>query len=228
MQRAILVILIVFTATAAHAQIVGGLPPRRLPTIAPVPFFWPSMSVIDSSGNLLIFDVNYKYPVPLPGQPTILSRIPAAKTRLTVVRNNGQKDAPKEFDGAMQIVGAGFYSVYVVTSSYSAITSGGTAIGFTTKRQLVAINVESSTQPAPIDVPPRADVRLAAATDAQHLDTLSFVDPPSNPLILTPTVPPGSMGPGTAPTVAPIALRFARLITCDGKSFNATDPVPIP
>jgi hypothetical protein len=202
-QAVVLLLLVLLSASMAHAQVTGG---------AAFPVYGPSMSVIDHNGNLLIFDVNYTYPTTPPGPPRILSRIPTSKTRLTVVRIKGPKDAPKEFEGNIQVLGAGYYAVYVILSSY-------TAAPFTTKRQLMAINVDSAAQPVPLDVPLRAEVKLLAATDVQHLDTLSFVDPPSNPMILAPM--------GATPT-APAIQRFARLVTCDGNAFSPTDPVPLP
>lgn len=224
MKRVVLLLLILFSASAANAQ-VSGTPPGRtipmpVPPIAPFPFFGPSMSVIDHSGNLLVFDVSSTYPTPVPGAPTILSRFPISKTRLTVIRSNGRKDAQaREFEGTVQIIGAGFFSVYVITNSNTMNVTDG-AVSFTTKRRLIAINLDSNTQPTPIDVPQRADVKLSAAADAQHLDTLSFVDPPANPFIMKPRAG------GTS--TSPVAMRFARLITCDGKSFSSTEPVPLP
>ncbi len=222
-QAFVFLLLVLLGASIAHAQVAGGgtVMPMPIPPIGPVPVYGPSMSIIDHNGNLLIFDVNYAYPTPPPGTPRILTRIPTSKTRLTVVSHNGHKDAPKEFEGAIQVLGAGYYAVYVILSSYTINSASGStaAVTITTKRQLMAINVDSTTQPAPLDAPIRADIRLSAAVDAQHLDTLSFVDPPSNPMILAPA--------GVTPT-SPAIQRFARLITCDGKAFNSTEPIPLP
>ena len=157
----------------------------------------------------------------MPGTPRILTRIPASKTRLTVVRKNGDKDLPKEFEGTIQVLGAGYYAVYVILSSNTITRASGSTAGvtITAKRQLMAINLDSTARPAPLDVPMRADVRLSAAADAPHLDALSFVDPPGNPMILAPA--------REAPT-SPAIQRFAQLITCNGTAFNSTQPIPLP
>ena len=207
MKQVFFLLFVLLSAGIANGQVSGGgrpLPPVLAPE--PAPLYGSSMSVIDRGGNLLISDVNYSYATPAVGMPRIPARIAAAKTRLTVVRSNGRKDEPRELEGTVQILGAGYYAVYVVltTNTVNSI-----------RRQLVAINVDSAAQPAPLAVPVRANVSLSAAADVLRLDVLSFVDPPANPRILT-------------ATAAPAVQRFARLITCDGKAFSSTDPIPLP
>src|SRR5262249_52667543 len=148
-------------------------------------------------------------------QPVILQPTPA-KTRVTVITTDGTAMPPVEYDGAFQVVGAGWYAVYTIMNAYVA---GQTAVA--PSRRLVAFNVVAGVPLSPlpaIDVPLRAEVQLSAARDSSGSDIISFVDPLSGPLILAPTA-------GTAP----IPRRFAQIVKyAVGANFVAGTPIPLP
>jgi hypothetical protein len=220
--RVLILFLIVLTAsTAAYAQpgTTGGgnVFPSPVPPIAPVPVYGPSTSVFDRNGNLFVFDVSYSYSAPEPGQPVILRSTVKVTTRLTVITPNGTAMAPLQYEGAFQVIGAGWYAVYGIHNAYVA---GQTA--FVPARTLVAFNVTAGAPLSPLptlEVPIRADVKLSAARDAGAPDTISFVDAAPNPLIL---------GPNTGPT-APAIRRFARFVKYSGgANFITSTPIPLP
>ena len=214
MRRLIVMLIVLCMASVVYAQVRGGVP-APFPGVAPVPFYGPSTSVIDRNGNLLVFDALYSYPTPMPAQPVILQPTPA-KTRVTVITTDGTAKPPVEYDGAFQVVGAGWYAVYAIVNAYVA---GPTAVPPT--RRLLAFNVVAGVPLSPlpaIDVPLRAEVQLSAARDSSGSDLISFVDPLSDPLILAPTA-------GTAP----IARRFAQILKyTGGTNFVAGTPIPLP
>lgn len=239
MRRVILLLLVLCSSSAAFSQVAGTIAP--VPPVI-MPYYGPSISVVDHNGNLLVFDVTYSYTAPA-ANTTILRLVPASKTRLTVIRSNGQPDKPVEFEGAFQVLGAGWYAVYAVSNTYTLSSGGGgtsggsvvgaigggsgvlnnagTMISFTTRRKLIAISTDPTVHvPDPLNVPLRSEVKLTSSPDGLAPDTISFVDPQLNPLILAPT----------GQTAAPLNLRYAQIITWDGKSpaFAKTDPVPLP
>jgi hypothetical protein len=201
----------------------GTVGTTAMPTIVPVPYYGFSASAIDHNGNLLVFDVMYSYPAAVPGQPTSVRTPPSVKTRVTVITGDGKKMNPVEYDGSCQVIGTGLHAVYTVVTTTSTSSAGSptTPLSITTTRRLVALNAVAgvlTASPPSIDVPLRAEVKLALATDNAAADTLSIVDMVPNPMILVPT------GATTAPTVQ----RFAQIIKYIGGAAFDTSIKPIP
>jgi hypothetical protein len=178
----------------------------------PVPYqYTSSVSAIDQFGNLLVFDTVYSYSVPVPGQTVTPS---APKTHITVVPGSGQgMPLTKEYPATtFQILGTGQQALYAVAYSYT-IANGK----LTNTRTLVAINVGSAGVLLPADVSgfpaanplPRGDAKLSRGEDIHSSDAISSVDPPTNPLSMTPV------------------QRLARIIKFDGIRFTFID-VPLP
>jgi hypothetical protein len=180
--------------------------------LPPIPYpYGTSVSAIDQFGNLLVFDTVYTYVSPVPGQPVTPS---APKTRITVVPGNGQgTPLTKEYPATtFQILGTGQQAVYALAYAYT-ITNGK----LTNTRTLVAINVGPAGVLVAADVSglqaasllPKGDAKLSRGADAHASDTISSVDPPTNPMSTTPV------------------QRLARIIKFDGIRFSSTD-VPLP
>src|SRR5436309_3634956 len=221
MQLLILSLIVFSAATTAAAQsgVPSGIirfPPGQFGVA--LPSYGPSTSVIDRNGNLLVFDVQYSLsppaPPPAPGQA---SRSVKVTTRLTVITPNGTAMPPIQYDGAYQVIGAGWYAVYAITNNAYAVRAT-----FVAARTLVAFDVTAGVPRSPLptlEVPIRADVKLSAARDAGASDIISFVDIAPNPLV---------MGPSTSPT-APAIQRFARIVNYSGgANFSAGTPIPLP
>jgi hypothetical protein len=133
-----------------------------------------------------------------------------------------------EYDGALQVVGIGWHAVYAILNTYTASTTPTSTTDdatfvlpvFSVNRRLVALAAAAGTLPSTlpsINVPMRSDVKLSASLTNTAPDTLSFVDTASNPLILTP-----------GPPAAPIALRFAQIITYAPETgFKAGKQIPL-
>jgi hypothetical protein len=201
-------------ATGGMGASVSPMPPVPVP-MPPIPVpYTSSVSAIDQFGNLLVFDTEYSYIVPVPGQPIVPS---APKTRVTVVPVNGQHTPlSKEYAATtFQILGTGQQAVYALAYSYT-ITNGR----LTNTRKLVAINVGPAGVLLPDDgvsgppfpaasLLPRGDAKLSRGADAHSSDTISSVEPPVNPMSMTPV------------------QRLARIIKFDGIQFSSTD-VPLP
>jgi hypothetical protein len=211
MREACAIVFILLSVTSAYAQteIGGGL---ISPTMPPIPYqYTSSVSAIDQFGNLVVFDTVYSYPVPVPGQTVTPS---APKTHITVVPGSGQgTPLTKEYPATtFQILGTGQQALYAVAYSYT-ITNGR----LINTRTLIAINVGPAGVLLPADVSgfptanllPRGDAKLSRGEDIHSSDTISSVDPPTNPLSMTPV------------------QRLARVIKFDGIRFTLTD-VPLP
>jgi hypothetical protein len=202
MRRSVLILLVISITSLAHAQTRGGL--------APAPFYGSSTSVIDHNGNLIVFDLVYSYPTPMP------STLSAVKTRVTVITPDGTVKPALEYPGtSFQVLGAGWYAVYAIFYGYPTGT-GSTA---NPTRRLVAFNIVAGVPLAPlptIDAPIRANVELSPARDGTAPDLISFVDPLSDPRILS-------------PTAGPAVLRFAQVVKyMGGSNFAAGARIPLP
>src|SRR5262245_6229180 len=215
MRRLVVILIVLCTGSVAYAQVTGGVLPvpgavLPLPVpLPPVPFYGSSSSVIDHNGNLLVFDIQYSYPTPVMGQPTIP---PTIQTRVTVIAPDGTVKPSASYPGALQVIGAGWYAVYAVINTYS---TGPTTMLPT--RRLVAFNVVAGVPLSPlpaVDAPIRAEIKLYAAKDNTGFDLITFVDPPSDPRIL-------------APTASPVA-RLAHIIKyVGGANFVVGTPIPL-
>jgi hypothetical protein len=208
------VILLAVSSSYAQTDIKGGL---IAPTMPPVPYqYTTSVSAIDQFGNLLVFDTVYSYsapvPVQIPGQPVTPS---VPKTLITVVPGSGQgTPLTRQYPATtFQILGAGQQALYAVAYSYTIANGRLTS----TTRTLVAINVGPAGALLPADVSgfppanllPKGDAKLSRGEDIHSPDTISSVDPPTNPLSMTPV------------------QRLARIIKFDGIQFSSID-VPLP
>jgi len=181
-------------------------------------------SLNDQYGNLVIFDSIYTLtpvPVPLPfPTPTagatsvaVLRPLMAPKTRITVIPDGGGQPIFKEYDGNIQLVGAGKSAIYAVTYGFS-LSNGLIAI---TPRRLIAIDVGAAgTQLPPdtsgflsADLTSSGEVRLTPGT-AVTPDTITCVDPAGNAVFISPA---GAVRP----------TRVARTIRFDGLRFSSVD-----
>ena len=221
MRFSILLLIVLSAPRAAYAQLSGTLGSYSPATpgqfgIAPVPY-GPSTSVIDHNGNVLVFDVQYSYVPPPAGAPASRPQLKTT-TRLTVITPGGTALPPIQYDGAYQVIGAGWHAVYAITNTYLT----GPTVSFAPARTLVAFNVTAGVPLSPLptlEVPIRADVKLSAARDAGSPDLISFVDVALSPLLFA---------PGTGPTI-PAIQRFARIVKYSGAAtFSAGTPIPLP
>src|SRR5262245_46560028 len=109
--RGLIVLALLVIVPALNAQVFDG--PLGGPSTALSAY---SNSVIDSNGNLLIFDVFYSYPTLLPPSPSAdparPTYTPALKTRVTVITADGRSKKSFEFDGSFQVTGVGRRAVY--------------------------------------------------------------------------------------------------------------------
>jgi hypothetical protein len=208
MRRLVLILIVLSVASAAHAQVISS----TLSGLIPAPFYGANNSVIDHNGNLLVFDVLYSSSMLI--GPVAASTM---KTRVTVVSPDGTAQPPVEYPGTVQVIGAGWYAVYAILYTYP-----GASAASTTTRSLVAFNVIDGVPLSPlpsIPAPTQAAVELSPARDNTAPDLISFVDPRSNSLILTPM----------AGATAPITPRYAQIIKyAGGASFVPGPRVPLP
>src|SRR5437879_4561606 len=186
-----------FTANIATAQVDDaaagasvGIPvgtPIPVAPIAPVPYGL-SNSVIDHNGRLLVFDVTYQYPSPLPGQPgqPVDFRFPPTRTtRVTIIESDASRKRDAQYPGAFQVVGVGRYAVYALVTDYIVGTMFAQA-PISIARRLVALSSSFPTLPS-LDVPLQADVKVSAVGDDGTPDTIALVDITPSPLIFDPT-----------------------------------------
>ena len=206
------------------------------------PYYIASANVVDSSGNLLVFDTSFAYyPLPIPAQattsvtssagtatvsvvttsiPVIVRQAVMPKTKITVLQSGTGKPVSREYSASFQIVGAGKHAVYAIMTEYS--TAAGTVL--TGARKLVTINAGVAGEGLPADLAlfpsaelrPIGEVTLSAGTESTP-DSLFNVDPATN--IQTLAAP-------SNVTFAPNP-RIARTMRFDGVRFTTTD-VTIP
>ncbi|PYS26069.1 MAG: hypothetical protein DMG11_21240 [Acidobacteria bacterium] len=219
--KSIVVLLVILSAVAVGWAQVGSLggisrgpgASIGIPVIQP---FGLSTSILDSAANLFIFDVSYSYsrdPVITTEPQSLLPRITVtAKTHVTVITNTGTPLKPVDFDGNLQVLGAGRQAVYAFSNMYA---NGPT---FVATRRLLALSIAGTALISPVpsvDVPINADVKLAAAADSSAADVISVIDA-GNPLSLT-------------PTAAPVLRRFARFVKYSVRDgFVTGTPIPLP
>ena len=196
MRRTLLAILLL-AASSLHAQDGSGL---AGPAVIPVPYY-PSGSVVDNYGNIIVFDFIYTNPPILPGQ--MLPALPAIpKTRVSVVPPGGGTVVTQEYSATFQIIGTGQWGVYAIGTVYTLTNNQLSSI-----RSLVAVDVGSGGVNLPPDfsgfpstpLPPTGDAQLVRSSDGLP-DTIYSVEP-------------------AAPQVVP---RIARIITFNG-TFKSTD-----
>ena len=65
MRRTLFLVLAMSIANLGDAQI-GGIVVTPVPPVAVLPSFSYSTSAIDHNGNVLVFDMIYSYPAPMP------------------------------------------------------------------------------------------------------------------------------------------------------------------
>lgn len=204
-------LLVVFSmAGAAYAQGTAGGGAIALPPISVPPVsinFDSTNSVIDQSGNVLIFDSVLSGLCCSPALST------AAPTRVTVISSDGKTVNGYSYPGSFQILGVGHNAVYAIVGS---VTSG-TALPVVVSRTLVALRVVAGTLPATlpsIAVPMNQDVKLSAGTGAGDSDTIAVISGGS--LIALP----GTTGTASIP-------HTVLLYTCDGATFTPNPNNPI-
>jgi hypothetical protein len=212
--RSFVLLFLVFSVTsAAYAQVqtqAGIVSPLPIP-LPPI-FSGYSNSVIDGTGNLLIFDFNYPLLIGGVAGPATTT---TAKTHITVISSDGLTRNQYDYDGSMQILGVGDKAVYAFQTIFVPITAA--PIGSTITRRLVALHVLAGTLPATlpsIDLVGNEDVKLSAGSGAGGVDTIATIQ---------------SVFPPVAVVVAPIstALHTVRLFTCDGTSFGPNPKNPV-
>jgi hypothetical protein len=156
-------------ASAAFGQVTtpgGTTVPLPLP---PVPIFSGySSSVVDSTGNVLIFDNSFAV-------PTGVMATFSAKTHVTVISSDGKTVNGYDYGGTFQIVGVGHNAVYALTNAFVTATTSQIP---TINRQLVALRVVAGTLPTTlpnVDAPMNYDVQLSLGIGIGATDTIAFV-----------------------------------------------------
>jgi hypothetical protein len=209
MRSLVLLLIVVSMTGAAYAQVATtpNMPtPIRLPLPLPPIFTGYTASVIDHSGNVLIFDNSY--PLLLSGVGGAATTLPTVMTHVTVISSDGNMNKQFQYDGSMQILGVGNNAVYAFVNSFVPATAS--PIGGTITRRLVALQFLAGTLPASlpsIDVSGNEDVKLSAGTGAGGSDVFATVQS------LFPPVP-----LGTAPIS--VTMHTVQLFTFDGLSFS--------
>jgi hypothetical protein len=190
MKRFVLFLILVSAASSIHAQDRGVV----LPPVAPAPPirefprpFGVSTSAVDRNGNVFILDTTYSIPATADPLETRALLLPAAKTHITLIVDGQVTDA-RDYDGAMQILGAGRHAVYAFATAYAA---GPAPVAV---RRLLALRVGADRKlvwEAPfIESPIPADPKLAEAVDDAASDTIVFVDSALAPRIMIYPPPP--------------------------------------
>jgi hypothetical protein len=207
MRSIVLLSIVLLMTSAAHAQTPAGVG-----TVLPVPIPLPpifsgfSNSVIDHTGNVLIFDNGY---------PVLLAAsLSPAKTHVTVISADGKTQNRYDYDGSMQILGVGDKAVYAFVNGF--VPSMTAPIGSTITRRLVALKVDASgglpaTLPS-IELSGNEDVKLSAGSGAAGTDTIATIQS------IFPPIPLG--------TVSPISRsnHTVRLFTYDGGTLFVPNP----
>lgn len=215
MKRFGLLFVLFSITSAAFAQVSTGTV-TALPPIA----FGFSNSVVDQSGNVLIFDESFVGPMGAT-TPTSLT----SQTHVIVVSSDGKTISGNNYGGSFQILGVGQNAVYALVNTFTwgTGTGTGTTVMPVFSRQVVALHVVAGALPATlpsIDVTSTQEVRLGLALGANMPDTIALVS--GNRFILPPILAAGG-------TPSPVAgtPHTVWLYTCDGLTFtpNANNPI---
>jgi hypothetical protein len=162
-----------------------------------------SNSVLDTSGNLFVFDSGRNTTgVTITG---LRHSFFAPKTRITVQRPGSSGNIQTvEYDGDIRVIGVGTSAVYAIATAYSV---SGTTL--TTTQSLIAIR---STLPAGSALTGFASLSLASPVEARvgPSDYISLI-----------TLPDRSSA--SAPTA-----RTARVVHFNGSSFDVTSSATLP
>lgn len=207
MRRLTLLFILIAAASSGYAQVSAGggaivVPPIVVPPISIN--FDSTNSVIDQSGNVLVFD----------SVLTGLCCSSTSSTHVAVVSSDGKTVNGFSYSGSFQILGVAHNAVYAIVSS---VTSG-TVSPVVVSRKLVALRVVAGTLPATlpsIDIPVNMDVKLSAGTGAGDADTIALISGGSLAIL----VPAATGSAGTPHTVL--------LYTCDGTTFTSNPNNPI-
>lgn len=210
MQRMAFVCIVLMVSTVGFGQVVVSSGGIAVPSPVPLPpiFSGFSNSVIDSAGNILIFDNSFAVPIVV-SMPTF-----AQKTHLTVISSDGKTVKGYDYDGSFQVLGIGRSAVYAIVNTF-----GTTSITqpVTVTRKLVAFRVSQgalSLPQASLDVPYSDDVKMSAGTGDKGLDTIAFISGAQLP------------NPLSASPVASF-LHSVLLYASDGTSFTPNPNNPI-
>jgi|SRR5579883_1638867 len=204
MRRLALFLIVFSLASAAHGQVAStGTIAVPVPQPIPLPpiFAGFSNSVLDQSGNVLIFDSSFSL---------------LTKTHVTVISSDGLSENSYDYDGSFQIIGTGRNAAYAVVSTFST-SSSTMPQRVSVSRHLVALRVVAGTLPSTlpsVDVPTTDDVKLSAGSSDNVLDTIAMV----------------SMSVTVVPLMAsPVAghPHQVLLFTSDGLKFfpNSNNPI---
>src|SRR5215510_7981350 len=102
MRRFVLLLLVFSVTSAAYPQTpTGGVTVSPLPIPLPPIFSGFSNSVIDHTGNVLIFDSSYPFLI----SGTVARTTTPAKTHVTVISSDGLTRNGYDYNGSMQILG---------------------------------------------------------------------------------------------------------------------------
>jgi hypothetical protein len=210
MKRFSLLFVLLSITSAAFGQVATGIV-TPLPPIA----FGFSNSVVDQSGNVLIFDESFPGFMGL-GSTTAPSSL-TPQTHVIVVSPDGKTINGYTYTGTFQILGVGQNAVYALVNTFSmgTTTTGAPPMPVFT-RQLVALHVMPGTWSLPttltdlpsINVASNQEVRLSLAVGANMPDTIALVSGSS--IILPPL---------TASPMASMPHMVWRY-TCDGLTFT--------
>ncbi|HEY2384909.1 MAG TPA: hypothetical protein VGK48_27355 [Terriglobia bacterium] len=212
MRRLGLLFVMILTAGAGFAQVsAGGGGTVVLPPIAVSPIsvsLGNTNSVIDQSGNVLLFDSV------LTGFSPASALATPTPTHVSVISSDGRTVNGYSYSGSFQILGVGHNAVYALVGS----VSGGNGSPFIITRTLVALRVVAGTLPATlpsITVPLNQDVKLSAGTGSGESDRIALISGVSA-VVLTPATAAGVNNP-----------HMILLYACDGATFTPNPNNPI-
>src|SRR4051812_23283583 len=112
MRCAGLVLAMILLTGVAYGQIgIGGviIPTQSIPANLP-PLVFPSNSVMDHDGNLLIFETSV-------GSTILATLQGSVKTHIAVVSSDGKTKNGYDYNGSFQVVGVGQNAVYAIVTS---------------------------------------------------------------------------------------------------------------
>jgi hypothetical protein len=214
MRSLVLLLIVVSVTSAAFAQVTTTpITPTPMPQPLPPIFTGYTSSVMDHSGNVLIFDNSY--PILLSGVGGAATTLPTVKTHVTVISPDGTMKNRFDYDGSMQVLGVGNNAVYAFVNSFVPATVS--PIGGTFTRRLVALHVDGATLPATlpsISLSGNEDVKISVGAAVGAPDVIATVQ---------------SLFPPFALVTGPVSVTMhkVQLFTCDGRSFvpNPNNPI---
>ncbi len=186
---------------------------------APRPLYLETTSVLDSSGDLYIFESGSTIAA-MTTTTSMTSTMPQRgprlpKTRITLLRPTGAAQTA-EYDASFRVVGVGSLAVYAEVSAYSQ-----TAAGYSSTHMLVAIPL-NQTLPGLLSALPSMQLTGASNVTLGPADYLA---------ITTALLRPVPLGPPQTATTTPRpvpAPRQAQTVRFNGTSFVVVNSTTLP